>query len=132
MNARRLDARRRQQGAGEFAFLGAPIGGVEHFGSGCKTVKLVEQLETGLALLRQALTGERHAQGVAAVFRHIDRVAAHFGRNVHSFKRAEDVAGRGGVEAAIEKSHARLGRHIHDRGKDNQRRGEHRHEDRLP
>ena len=112
MDARRAHAADRADRACQLAFQRAQLVYVENEIGGAETVGFVEDLVAHRALGRQALLGQRHAQGVDLVAGHIDFaavLAAQLELRAALRQVIHDLAGISRFQAGIEQLHAGRG-----------------------
>ena len=105
MHPRLTDMRAADDRAGQLTFLRAPIGGIEHLRRGAKPAERIQQFIAAIAVFRQPLTGQRHAQLIALRPRHIDRAAPDLIRDTALIQRPDDIACRAAFQPGIKQGH---------------------------
>ena len=101
VNPRRFDLGHCQNGPGQFALFGAPIGRVKHLRCRAKARERIKQFVASAAGGRQALTRKDHAQVVALRFVDINRGTAHFVDGRLRVQCCDDFAGSGTFKTGI-------------------------------
>ena len=105
VDARRLDARDRLDGAGDLAFQRAHAGDLLHEGGQAERADIVEQLVAGIGAGRQALLGKQHARlrGLAGRHQHRGAVGGDVEADAGLAEHQADLVHVGAFEADIER-----------------------------